>query len=144
MPKVRVLSRTWIPLLILVVAVLGGLTVTRVRTFFGAADTSAISNAPQDDAKPFEPKVIKYEVFGNGSYANINYLDLSAQPKRLDNTPLPWSLTLDSTAPSVFPNVVAQGDGDSITCRITVDGKVKDERTSAGVTAQTFCLVKSA
>ena len=38
---------------------------------------------------------------------------------------------------------MAQGDGDSITCRITVDGVVKDERTTSGLNAQTFCLVKS-
>jgi hypothetical protein len=44
----------------------------------------------------------------------------------------------------VLPNIVAQGDGESISCRITVDDEVKDERTSTGVTAQTFCLVKSA
>ena len=58
--------------------------------------------------------------------------------------PLPWSLTLTTTAPAASPNIVAQSDGDSITCRITVDGVVKDERTSDGVNAQTFCLVKSA
>ena len=38
----------------------------------------------------------------------------------------------------------AQSDGSSITCRITVDGVLKDERTTNGVNAQTFCLVKSA
>jgi hypothetical protein len=44
----------------------------------------------------------------------------------------------------VLPNIVAQGDGNDISCRITVDDVVKDERTSNGVSAQTFCLVKSA
>ncbi|MCV7363157.1 MmpS family protein, partial [Mycolicibacterium neworleansense] len=32
----------------------------------------------------------------------------------------------------------------AISCRITVDDELKDERTSNGVNAQTFCLVKSA
>ena len=40
--------------------------------------------------------------------------------------------------------IVAQGDGDSISCRITVDDEVKDENSTDGVNAQTFCLVKSA
>ncbi|MCV7225284.1 hypothetical protein H7J73_04450 [Mycolicibacterium komossense] len=31
-----------------------------------------------------------------------------------------------------------------MSCRVTVDDVVKDERSSSGVTAQTFCLVKSA
>ncbi|EUA24571.1 conserved membrane family protein [Mycobacterium xenopi 3993] len=62
----------------------------------------------------------------------------------MDGAPLPWSLTLSTTDPAVSPNIVAQGNGDTIGCRITVDGVVKDERISNGVNAQTFCLVKSA
>ncbi|WP_420846220.1 MmpS family transport accessory protein [Mycolicibacterium phocaicum] len=34
--------------------------------------------------------------------------------------------------------------GDSITCTVHVDDELKDTRTSTGVHAQTFCLVKSA
>ncbi|MGB8403814.1 MAG: MmpS family transport accessory protein, partial [Mycobacterium sp.] len=37
-----------------------------------------------------------------------------------------------------------QGNGDSITCTVHVDDELKDTRTSTGVHAQTFCLVKSA
>jgi Mycobacterium membrane protein len=39
---------------------------------------------------------------------------------------------------------VAQGDSDNIGCRIVVNDEVKDETSSDGVNAQTFCLVKSA
>jgi hypothetical protein len=88
--------------------------------------------------------VVKYVFFGTGTYADINYLDLDAKPQRLDGAALPWTLTLQTTAPSAAPNIVAQGDGNSITCRITVDDEVKDERTSTGLNAQTFCFVKSA
>ncbi len=97
-----------------------------------------------EDTKPFNPKVVKYEVWGDGSYADVNYLDLDAEPQRIDHVSLPWSLTLSTTAPSVFPNVVAQGDSSNITCRITVDDEVKDEKISNGVHALTSCLVKSA
>jgi hypothetical protein len=38
----------------------------------------------------------------------------------------------------------AQSDGDILGCRITVDNEVKDEKTSDGVHALTFCMVKSA
>lgn len=75
---------------------------------------------------------------------SINYLDLDAKPQRIDGAALPWSLTLKTTAPSAAPNILAQGDGTSITCRITVDGEVKDERTATGVDALTYCFVKSA
>lgn len=137
------LKRVWIPLVIVIVLVVGGLTVSRIRTFFGAQDDIGVST-PIEDTEPFDPKVVTYEVWGNGTYADINYLDLDAEPQRVDGASLPWTLRLESTAPSVFPNVVAQGDSSSITCRITVDDEIKDEKTTNGVSAQTFCLVKSA
>ncbi|WKG00899.1 MmpS family protein [Mycolicibacterium sp. HK-90] len=138
-------KKFWIPLIIAAVVLVGAFTVMRVRTFFGAGDGSGISSAKVDDTKPFDPKVVVYEIYGEpGAYADVNYLDLDAQPQRIDGVPLPWTLRLESTAPSVFPNIVAQGNGSTISCRITVDDELKDERTSNGVNAQTFCLVKSA
>ncbi|MDV3128488.1 MmpS family protein [Mycobacterium sp. 21AC1] len=141
----RLLRRFWIPVLIAVVVVVGAFTVLRVRTFFGAGDGTGMASAKVDDTKPFDPKVVVYEIYGEpGAYADVNYLDLDAQPQRVDGVSLPWTLRLESTAPSVFPNIVAQGNGDTISCRISVDDELKDERTSNGVNAQTFCLVKSA
>ena len=88
---------------------------------------------------------LTYEIFGPpGAVATINYLDLDAQPQIARDVPLPWSLTLTTTAPAASANIVAQGDTDTIGCRITVNGELKDEKTSTGVNAQTFCLVKSA
>ena len=140
----KVVRNAWLPLLIVTVVVVGGFAVTRVKSFFGAHDTGVMTTPRPDDSKPFKPKVVKYEIFGAASRANVNYLDLSAEPQRVDGAPLPWSLVLSTTAPSVFPNIVAQSDGDYIGCRITVDDEVKDEKVSNGVHALTFCMVKSA
>jgi hypothetical protein len=141
---VRILRRAWIPLLVVAVVVVGGFTVQRVRGFFGAHGIVTTPKVFANDPEPFDPKVVKYEVWGPGTYANVNYLDLDAKPQRKDNVALPWTLTLDTTAPSAAPNLLAQGDGDSISCRITVDDKVKDERTTTGDGALTYCFVKSA
>jgi Mycobacterium membrane protein len=140
----KLVRNAWLPLLIVAVVVVGGLAVSRVKTFFGAHDTGVLTSPRLEDSKPFKPKVVKYEVFGSASHANVNYLDLSADPKRIDNAPLPWALTLSTTAPSVFPNISAQSDGDQLGCRITIDDEVKDEKLTDGVHALTFCLVKSA
>ncbi len=137
-------KKVWIPLVIVVVVGVAGFTVQRIRTFFGAEGIMTTPKVFADDPEPFDPKVVTYEIFGTGTYADINYLDLDAKPIRVDGASLPWTLTLQTTAPSAAPNIVAQGDGQSITCRITVDDEVKDERTSNGVSAQTFCYVKSA
>jgi hypothetical protein len=140
----KVAKRIWIPLVILLVVALAAFTVDRFRGFFGQTVLTKPGAGLVNDPAPFNPKVVKYEIFGAGSQATINYLDLDAQPQKAESAPLPWSLTLTTTAPAASPNIVAQGDGDTITCRITVDGVVKDERTSDGLNAQTFCLVKSA
>jgi Mycobacterium membrane protein len=141
---VRVAKRVWVPLVILLVVVIAAFCVDRFRGFFGHTVLTKPGAGLVNDPEPFNPKEVKYEIFGNGSQATINYLDLDAQPQKAQNTALPWTLTLTTTAPAASPNIVAQSDGDSITCRITVDGVVKDERTTDGVNAQTFCLVKSA
>ncbi|KUI45652.1 hypothetical protein AU198_05695 [Mycobacterium sp. GA-1199] len=140
----RKARKVWLPIVIIVVVAIAGFTVSRIRTFFGAEGIIVTPRVFAEDPEPFDPKVIKYEIFGSGSYADINYLDLDARPQRIDGASLPWSLTLQTTAPSAAPNIVAQGDGQTITCRITVDDEIKDERTSTGVNAQTFCFVKSA
>lgn len=141
---IRALKRAWIPLLLVVVAVVAGFTVHRLRGFFGSEGIMVTPKVFADDPKSFDPKVVQYEVFGSGGTANINYLDLDAKPQRVDGAPLPWSLTLETTEPTAAPNLMAQGTGMSITCRITVDGEIKDERTASGVDALTYCFVKSA
>lgn len=139
----KVLSRAWLPALIVIAVVLGGLTVSQLRSVFGS-NPVVVTPKGSDSAADFSPKVVVYEVFGSGSSAVINYLDLDGKPQRVQTAPLPWSVRLTTTNPSTSPNMLAQSDGQSISCRITVDDVIKDERTSTGVNAQTFCLVKSA
>lgn len=143
-PVTRLLKRAWIPLLIAVVVLIGGFTVARVRTLFGANGILTTPKVFSEDRESFDPKVVTYEVWGDGSSANINYMDLDAKPQRRDDASLPWSLTLQTSAASAAPVLLAQGNGGSISCRISVDGKVKDERTTTGVTPLTHCSVKSA
>nr|WP_046286021.1 MmpS family transport accessory protein [Mycobacterium sp. UM_NZ2] len=140
----KALRRAWMPLLIVVVVALGTLTVLRVRTYFGGDNSRLISNKV-DDTKPYNPKVVTYEVFGEpGATADISYLDLDSKPQRVDAATLPWSVTLSTTLSAVSPNLYAQGKGSTLGCRISIDNELKDERTATGVSALTFCLVKSA
>jgi hypothetical protein len=53
-------------------------------------------------------------------------------------------LQITANVPAVMGNVVAQGDSNSIGCRIVVNGQVKAERISNEVNAYTHCLVKGA
>ena len=94
---------------------------------------------------PFNPKHVVLEVFGPaGTTATITYLDVNAQRQRVDAATLPWSYdTTTTTQPAVFINVSAQGNTDSIGCRIKIDDVVKDERTVNTLNAFTYCLDKS-
>jgi MmpS family membrane protein len=141
-----VLKRWWVLLIIVVVVAIAGFCVERLRGFFGSNnETTRPGSGLANDTKPFNPKRVKYEIFGApGAVATINYLDLDAHPQEVQDATLPWSLTLTTTAPAASANIVAQGNGDSISCRITVNGEVKDENTTNGLNAETFCLVKSA
>lgn len=148
MPRIPVaaaLKKLWIVLVIVVVVAVAGFCVHRLRGIFGAHDNRPITSGISDEIKPFNPKHVVYEVYGPpGAVANINYLDINAQPRRVDNVPLPWTLSVTTTLPSVSVNVVAQGDSDQIGCRIIVNDVVKEERSNSGVNAETFCIVKSA
>ena len=135
------LKKAWIPLTLVVVVALGAYAILRIRDSNHheprAADGSGIT-------ANFNPKHITYEVSGSGGTANLNYLDENGQPHLIENAPLPWSFTIVTTLPSMSANIMAQGDGDSISCRVTVDDVVKEERTATGLNAQTFCFVKAA
>jgi Mycobacterium membrane protein len=141
----RVLRRLWVPLVILAVVVAGGFTVSRLHGIFGSEKQLSYSDTRVDNAKPFNPKHIKYEVFGApGTVADISYFDVNGEPQHLKGAQLPWSLEFAITSATAVANVMAQGDSDSIGCRIFVDDVVKSEKTTNEASAFTFCLLKSA
>jgi hypothetical protein len=145
MRVVRVLRRLWIPLVVLVVIGCGGFIVSRVHGNFGTVKRPSYADGQVHDTKSFNPKQVVYEVFGpTGTVADISYFDVNSQPQQVYGAILPWSLKITTASQSVLGSVVAQGDSDSIGCRIVVNGEVKAERISNEVNAFTHCLVKGA
>lgn len=140
----RALKRAWIPLVLVVVLAVSALIVSRLHKIFGSQDLNA--NAGKGiEIVQFNPKVVVYDITGPpGATANINYWDENANTHQVNAAPLPWSTTISTTLPSVSANIMAQSDSGEITCKITVDGVVREQRSSDGHNAQTFCLVKSA
>ena len=129
---------------VIVVAVTG-FSVYRLHGIFGSNNVVSRPSADSLGNSTYNPKRVLFEVFGTpGSVATISYLDEDAQPQRVDNAPLPWSHPLATTEPTLFADLRAQGDGDTIGCRITVNGVVKDERSITKVNGYIACLDKSA
>ena len=142
-PVTGVATRVWIPLVFVVVLAASGLIVMRLHKVFGSEDLNAAAGAGIEIVQ-FNPKIMVYDVFGPpGSTATIDYFDADANTHEV-NAALPWSTTISTTLPAVSANIMAQGDSDQIGCRITVDGTVRDQKSTDGRNAQTFCLVKSA
>lgn len=127
-----------------VVVAIAGFAVYRLNRIFGSEDVTSTGDGNANAIVPFNPKHVVMEVFGPpGTVATITYLDVEAQPQRVDAATLPWAYDTTTTQPAVFVNVQAQGNSDSIGCRIKIDDAVKDERTANTLNAYTFCLDKS-
>jgi len=142
----KLLRRLWVPLVILAVIGAGGLTVSRLHGIFGSEKSLSYGDTRQEETKPFNPKVLRYEVFGPpGTVAQISYFDANGDPAHVDGASLPWSLEFPITAAAGIGSIAAQGDSDSIGCRIVVDNEVKAEKiTTHEVSAFTSCLLKAA
>lgn len=141
----RVLARLWIPLVVLVVIVCGGVIVSRIHGIFGAENPPPYTDGHVGTTKTLSKKQVVYQVFGPaGTVADISYFDVNSQPRQVEGASLPWSMDITTTSPSVVGSVVAQGNSNSIGCRIVVDGEIKAEKISNEVNAYTHCLVKGA
>ena len=131
-------------LVAVVVVAVAGFAVYRLNGIFGSHDVTSTPNNAANEIVPFNPKHVVLEVFGPpGTVATITYLDVDAQPQRVDNAALPWSYDTTTTQPAVFVNVMAQGNSASLGCRILIDDVIKDERVVHTQNAYTFCLDKS-
>ncbi|WP_026256012.1 MmpS family transport accessory protein [Mycobacterium sp. 155] len=140
----RRLSRRWMLLVAVTVLAVAGFAVYRLHGVFASHDVTSTPSGAVNEIVPFNPKHVVMEVFGPpGTVATITYLDVNAQPQRADAVTLPWAYDTTTTQPAVFVNVQAQGDSDSIGCRIKIDDVVKDERTVNTLNAYTYCLDKS-
>lgn len=139
------LKKAWVPLVVVAAVALGGGAVMRLRGVFGSDE---IFSATAAGAAPLEASHVKrvtYEVYGPADTSgSVNYLDKAAQSEQANFTGLPWTFTVATTAPAVLASVVAQGNSDTIGCRITVDGHVESENISTGHHAQASCLAKAA
>ena len=140
----RRLGQRWMVVVAVVVLAVAGVAVYRLHGIFASQDVTSTPSGSGNDIVPFNPKHVVMEVFGPpGTVATITYLDVNAQPQRADAVTLPWAYDTTTTQPAVFVNVQAQGNSDSIGCRIKIDDAVKDERSANTVNAFIYCLDKS-
>jgi hypothetical protein len=140
----RIVRRRWVLLVAVAVVAVTGFLVYRLHGIFASHSDTSMGTGVSDDIVQFNPKHVIYEVFGDpGAVATVNYQDVRAAPQRVDHVTLPWRYEIITTDPAVIANLVAQGNGNTLGCRITINDVVKDERVVNEVNAYTFCLDKS-
>ncbi|MFL0274374.1 MmpS family transport accessory protein [Mycobacterium sp. SMC-19] len=141
----KLVRRQWVAIVAIVVVALVGFSVDRLRGIFGSNNEVSRPGSEALENTGYNPKQVLFEVFGSpGSVATINFLDINAQPQRVESVPLPWSQELTTDDPTMYADLRAQGDGNTIGCRITVNGIVTDERSTNHVNGYIACLDKTA
>ncbi|KEF94987.1 hypothetical protein K883_05172 [Mycobacterium sp. TKK-01-0059] len=134
--------RASIALLTTCVALLGGVVAYRLHRTIAAQGVS--SSRHVDEAPLVSVERIQYEVIGPAqTVGHVGYLDANAQAYAEPFTSLPWSHTLTAASPGVFAFVVAQGNSDTIGCRVIINGHVEQEQSVTGHPARAACLLDS-
>lgn len=142
---VDVMKRFWVVVNILLAIVVATPVVMRLRGYFGTDLPASARSVGADRIVPFNPKTVTYEIVGpKAASGNVSYLDVDGHTQEASFSTLPWSVTITTTNPGVFANVVAQADSITLGCRILVNGTVTAEQHAAGRDAQAFCLDKVA
>lgn len=140
-----VLGRFWLPLVFVVVGAIAAYGVVTVRQA-----SEDISNPPDKTSIPhtvvqINPKHVTYEVFGVlGGSGRVIYANLDSEPVEVTLTSLPWSHSATTMSPSASLSLVTQVDGDSVGCRIMVDGEVRAEHFVEHESAAAACTVTAA
>ena len=141
----RILSKLWLPLVVLAVIGIVSYGVITVRHL-----NEVITSPPNTSAIPatvvqINPKNVTYEVFGSlGGTGKVTYANLDSEPIEVTLTSLPWSYSETTMASSASLSLVAQVDGDSVGCRILVNGQVRDEQSVSHEAAAVACTVTAA
>ena len=138
-----VLTRAWLPLVIVVALCLGALGMWKVHQ--SSAPGAVLAVSPPQAPEEFTPKRLTYELFGDvGSGGMLDYIDIDGHPHKIDLTELPWSHTETTTLTVVSGSISAQVHGGQVGCRMLVDDVVRDEQTATRQDADVTCRVKSA
>ena len=141
----RIVSKLWLPVVVLVVIAIVGYGVNTVRHASEAMTNPPVTGTIPATVVQINPKNVTYEVFGTlGSGGKVTYADLNSQPIEVTPASLPWSHSETTMASSATLSLVAQVDGSSVGCRIIVNGEVRDEHSVSHDAAAVACTVTAA
>jgi hypothetical protein len=140
----QLVSRLWLPTLVVVVVVLAGFVIDSAHKIFGSQDRTRSPGNTFSIAQ-FNPKRIEYDIFGDlDGWGRASYWDVDSRAVAVDLAALPWTHTEVTVLTTATADITAQVAGGTVGCRITVDGQVRSEHTATGDHAGVWCQVLSA
>ena len=141
----RFLGRAWLPAALLGVVIAIGYLVDFVEQMSDAIGETPVAPSIPPTVVETNPKNVTYEVFGDiGGRGRVTYADLNSNPVEEVLTELPWSHSETTMSPAATLSLVSQGYGNSLGCRITVNGVVLDEQFVSHHNAAVSCTVIAA
>ncbi|MGA7053759.1 MAG: MmpS family transport accessory protein, partial [Mycobacterium sp.] len=101
-----ILKRAWVPLVVIVALIIGGVAVFRLNGVFPGPGLPKPD--PRDATPPYAAKTAIYEILGPpGTAGVVNWMDAESLPQKANFTTLPWSTTIVAEMPGIFAYVVA-------------------------------------
>ncbi|MGL6234707.1 MAG: MmpS family transport accessory protein [Segniliparus sp.] len=90
----------------------------------------------------FAERTVEYEASGpQGAPVTVSYLDENAHARDVVTT-LPWQQSVRTATPAVMTSLVVQSKTVGIGCRISIDGKLRDEQFSNTLAGLVNCKVR--
>lgn len=89
---------------------------------------------------------VVYEIWAESAAqaTTINYYEDGNKPESPANVPLPWKVTVHNSASDpIYALSAENSDLGALSCRITIDGVVRDEQTTRGMHSSVGCTAAS-
>ena len=125
--------------------VIAGVIVSVLGLIVSVLWTAVISKAVTDvKDQATQHHSVVYEISGDAKTADVEYTTFGEHTLLIDGeagAPLPWTKTVEATGflDGAQFKATADGQGGSVTCKVTVDGKVTKTATASGPGAVAAC-----
>lgn len=119
----------WVYLVSIAVLSIAGVYIAHLRLSDIPDPAIGHSAKPPTIGTPRE-KVIEYRLDGPaGATVSASYLDVDGAVREVAGT-LPWQTTLRTRQLTIPTGVVAQASKGQMSCRITINGQIRDEKAA--------------
>lgn len=145
-------KRRWIWVagaVVLLIIIVGALNGKNDKSGTTGSTPAAPPSSPMQTASPSQgseaaPKTaaggtVTYEVESDGSLSTVTYFDELNNEKQVTDVASPWNMTFTSQATYPIYGLGAQTSGEHVSCKISVDGKVRDQKSATGRYAVVNC-----